>query len=348
MVLNGPALSADPSALRFPETIRAVAWNDDGSRLVASNQADNHLYLYDVADDRLVWTVTKIGPRASSSLSFDRNGKLVVTGSTINWWPDSIETTVTLLNADDGSVSRHLAASAPDREARTNLATSFALSADKTGLVVVLGQTSGMVAIYDAGSWAIARYLQLRAPGPLDVAIDPRNHLLFAGYIDGAVQIWDYDGASLLRQFRCFDTGLGAMVLNPLTGAVILGGTGAIIRRRVTPGNGPGAFATQHDNPSSLVQAWDPRSAKRIKTYVGPGLGTRGLAVSPDGAYVAATKAAGPGMGSYLLVWDAQSADLMTEIAYPRGDAAGLAFSGDGRRLAVAVGQEVHLIAIRP
>jgi hypothetical protein len=81
-----------------------------------------------------------------------------------------------------------------------------------------------------------------------------------------------------------------------------------------------------------------------IVTYAGPGLGVFGLAISPDGNYVAATKGKGVGIGSCLLIWEARSGRLLTQVDYDRQDALGIAFSQDGRDLAVAVGAEVHIL----
>ena len=134
--------------------------------------------------------------------------------------------------------------------------------------------------------------------------------------------------------------------MDPTTGTIVAGGTGAVMTRRVAPGETSGSFSTLIDDPSSIVSAWNPLTGDRVTTYVGPGLGVSGLAVSPDGKIVVATKGKGPGKGSYLLAWDAISGKLVGEVDYDRTTAYGVAFSEDGHKLAVAVGNEVRVISV--
>ena len=115
--------------------------------------------------------------------------------------------------------------------------------------------------------------------------------------------------------------------------------------RRVEAGDGPGAFETLRDDPFALVTIWDPITGERVAALAGPGEGVKGLAISQDGTYVAATVTMGRAPGARLLVWELRTRKLLAQTGYPTR-AQGVAFVNSGDKIAVSVSHEVHIVSI--
>jgi WD40 repeat protein len=331
--------------ISFPETVTTIAWSPDGTRLAVTNGFDNRIYAYDLTRNRQLWKVTKEGPRRNQSLAFDRDGRLVVT-SPVSYAMEHPEATISLIDADSGDVSKTLAELFPSKGANRIIASSF--SKDRHTLVALTETIPRQAIVYNALKWNIIARIGPLSNGATQIAIESDDNTVAIGSINGAVEIWDYAKQQRVRTFHTVNSILGAMVLNPPEHTILTGGTGAILQQRILSGSNAGSFETKLDDPSSLVRAWNPQTGAPIVTYIGPGLGVFGLAVSPDGRYVAATKGMGPSVGSCLLIWDARSGLLVQQIDYDRQDAMGVAFAPDARTIAVAVGPEVHILQLSP
>jgi WD40 repeat protein len=330
----------------FPEVITTIAFSPDGTRLAASNGRDNQVYLYDLPHDRLLWKVGKAGPRPSTSLTFDSSGQTVITPSTMNWGLEHTDSVISLIDVDSGEVTKNITDVLDDGTVGTGRAECFSLSPDKHMIALVQATIPNRIVVYALDSWKAVGHIMLKTIGVRRMVYSA-NHVITTGYVDGKIETWDYVSNRLIASFKALNSDLQDMALNPATGTVIVGGDGAVLTRRIAPGDSPGSFETLSDDPSALVSEWDPLTGKRVMVYPGPGVAAFGVAVSPDGKYVAATKGEVAGKGSYLLIWQVGSGNLVGQIHYPRAIAYGVTFSEDGHTLAAAVDNTIRLVTMQ-
>jgi WD40 repeat protein len=339
------SLGQEIQTVQFPEVVTTIAWSPDGTHLAAANNRDNQVYLYDLTQHQMIWKVGKVGPRPSTSLAFDESGQTIITPSTINWGMEQTNTTLSLLNAESGTVVRQLSVDLPENTVGTGRVERFSLSHDKSTLAAIQGTNPNRILTYDTHTWTVIDRIEVGRYGAWRIAIDEKSHNVVVAFIGGEVETWDPVVNKLIKKFVATNSTIAEIATNPTSGALVIAGSGVIMGRRIAAGDGPNAFTTLTDDPSLLVAAWNPLTGEKVITYVGPGVGVSGLAVSPDGKYVAATKGKGPGRGTYLLVWDADSGNQIGQVDYA-AVADGVAFSEDGSKLAVAVGSVVHIIPI--
>jgi WD40 repeat protein len=340
---QGNSFGTELRRLEHGQIVGTIAWSPDQKTLATGNFADNRIRLWDVAEGKELWQVHKPGVRNSRRLEFDSISQSVLTSSTIATQDQNRDSAVSLLGLEDGRLLRSLGDTPPERN--SNAAIDFAFSPDRSRLAVILGGDGGRVDLYDTASWArvgqigpvVSRYG--RAAGLNKIVCDPDRDVAVIGLIDGDVQVWSPSTNRLRLKFPGFAVAVTAMVLNPASGAVIMGGDSMIVRSFE---KGPDA-PVRSDDPTTLVRAYDPVTGKLLTTYAGPGGTVTALAVSPNGRYVAAAKQIG-----IVLVWDAGSGELIAYKDFGSTSADGVAFSPDGTRLAYGVGTHVEIVALDP
>lgn len=184
------------------------------------------------------------------------------------------------------------------------------------------------------------------------VAIDPgRDVVVYAdhrGAVEhGVVDNWRVSTNTRMTSFSAYDVGMNCMILDPLTGVLITGSDATIIPDPTPPGHEL-VITGKQDDPWTSVRGWNPLSGARLQTYAGPGHGVGSLSLSPNGRYLAATKGSGL-TPAYLIAWDAKTGTKLAVRAFGKGHwVEPVAFSSDGRRLAYAVDNEVHILELDP
>jgi WD40 repeat protein len=155
-------------------------------------------------------------------------------------------------------------------------------------------------------------------------------------------QTWHPSSKARRAEFATYKTGLRKLLVDRRTGHLVTGGDGALYPY-------PGQSDTFHgveDDPETLVRAWDPANGSLIRSYVGPGRNVDGLALSPDSRYLVAAKSRTfhTRRDAYVLAWDAVSGRLLAASNYGQGIPAALAFSPDGRQLAISADGSIQIV----
>lgn len=164
------------------------------------------------------------------------------------------------------------------------------------------------------------------------------------------VQTWSLPSGSKIAEFTPYKTGLRRLILDKQSGVIFTGGDGALYPDRPPIPGRPETFAGIEDDPDTLVRAWDPTTGRLVRTYLGPGRNVNGLALSPSGKYLVATKSRDLELkkDSYVLAWDVASGRLITASSYGQGFPAAVAFNRSGEKLALATDGGIQIIQLDP
>jgi WD40 repeat protein len=154
----------------------------------------------------------------------------------------------------------------------------------------------------------LERTLETGEAQPWSLAFSPDNSALVVGGQkedhSGEVQLWDAQTWKLKH----------AIKQDKYVSTVAFSADG----KRIASGSG-----------GNLVELWDARTGKRIRSLRGVRPGTRCVAFSPDGQ----TIAAGWGDGQVRL-WDVQTGELKATLTGHADQIYSLAFAPDGKSLA--------------
>jgi WD40 repeat protein len=177
-----------------------------------------------------------------------------------------------------------------------------------------------------------------------NMVLDPqRTIVVVVGPAGSGMQTWNYKTNAKLVDFATFPAGGNVMDLDPKTGVLILGGSGGIRDGQMKNGRIEGGL---RNDLNTLVRAYDPMTGKLLKEYSGTRTSISSVSVSPDGRYIAAMEG-GPLPGVDLLVWQAETGELLERIDYGVPSQEGqTSFSPDGRYLAAIIDHDAHIYEI--
>lgn len=345
--------------IEFPDKVRTLAWSHNQRYIVVSNEVGNRVSLYDLDRDETRWTVKK-GGLMHEGLAFSADDRFVAAGPIDGGGGQRWEATIGLVDVETGE-ARNLVEpvqmTPEGKVADSNHAMSVAASADGTALVALLGER-GRIYVYDTATWQVSQRIgpvlndSRKAAGRGDhVAVDLKRDIVV--YADrsrlanaGVVDSWRLSANIRLTSFPAYDVGMNCMILDPLTGMLITGSDASTIG--VPDPIQPGHMIEKQDDPSTAVRGWNLLTGERLQTFTGPGMGVGSLSLSPNGRYLAATKGSGL-TPAYLIAWDTKTGAKLAVRAFGKGHwVEPVAFSADGRRLAYAVDNEVHVLELDP
>jgi WD40 repeat protein len=185
----------------------------------------------------------------------------------------------------------------------------LAFVASPRGLLLVSVGGDGLVQIWDPVAGGLPLHILSDHRGAVySVAVRPDGRQFATGGEDGFVRIWD-----------------------PATGQVDL--------PRLDHGASISALAYAPDNTAlasggmdSLVRVWSATSGRRGLGPISHPHHLSSLAFSPDARFLAGGGGA-PDKGGTIVIWNASSGTISTEVKCPRG-VDSLSFSSDSRRIA--------------
>lgn len=342
--------------IEFPDKVRTLAWSHNQRYIAVSNEVGNRVLLYDLDWGETRWTVKK-GGLIHEGLAFSADDRFLAAGPIDGAGGQRWEATIGLVDVETGearNLVEPLQMTSEGEVADSNHAMRLAASTDGKALVTLLGKR-GRIYVYDTATWHVIRHIgpilteDRKAASDGFIAIDAgrdmvayadRGRLINAGVVDS----WRLSVNTRLISFPAYEVGMNCMILDPLTGMLITGSGANVIG--VPDPLRPGQMVEKQDDPLTAVRVWNPLTGERVATYLGPGDGVGSLAVSPNGRYLAATKGSGL-IPAYLIAWDMQTGDKLAVRAFGKGHwVEPVAFSSDGRRLAYAVDNEVHILEL--
>jgi WD40 repeat protein len=326
--------------------ITAIAWSPDGRYLSVSDRQDLRISLWDVETRQVKWRVTKrsgVPVRNSKNLDFGIDGNTVITSSAILTPTENRDVALSVISTATGKFVTQVPY--PLGSAGPSYADTFSLSSDRQSVLAYLAPAF-RVAYFDAISWRVKDEYKWQFIGGLRrVLLDEKRHRLMLVGDRAPVEVWDLNHHDLLSSFRTTISTMADAVLNPASGELITAGTG-----NETGGWKPGTQELERlqDDWKTIVRSWDPITGQLKKIYAGPGSGADGIAVSPDGHKIAATKGRSlpDHTPAYLIVWNADTTEIEFSIDCGNHLVGAVAFSPDGRRLAYVVEDQVRVLQI--
>lgn len=340
---------------------QSIVWSPDQGHVVVVVESGlserRRIMSIDVARRSIDWSIDGQTTRGGK-VAFLPGGSLLVTRSLapinaegLNW-----NLALSVLDAASGQIVQQVPVDLP-RGRLSHRARDFALSEDGTSIAVLT--TLPWVLGLDTRTWK-----SLWKIGPLrdqagreisgkKVVLDSRRNRLSVATTElrgGDVQSWSLSGGGQLSSFQPYHSALSQMTEDFASGVLVTGGDG--ILHPYNTGD-LSSFAGIEDDPEALVQAWDPSNGRRIATFLGPGRAVNGLTVSPGGQYVVASKSrdispAPRAKSAHVLAWERTTAKLVMESNFAQSFPRGVAFSPDGRHLALEANQQLLIFKLSP
>lgn len=326
-------------------SIYDLAWSPDQSKIALRGRG--YIYLWDLTADEEVWSTRGAG-RSLDGLVFSPDNQYVIfpsEGYAPPLYPDvaAKDASLTLLSTTPSPTTKYV--KDPDFSGRINGITALAITPDGSLLVGVPGIASGRIALYDPKTWEIIKHVgEIKTSrgilvNPTMIAIDSNRKNIIGAYVDGEVQVWDYEKNVKISQFSTSVVTLEAIALNPVNGEIITGDQ----TRGVFQFPDGHTVGTAGDNANDLLKAWDSTTGKLVRAYPGTKYGICSISVSPDGRYIAATEG-GSRVGMRLDLWNAATGELLKTIDFSTDNGLSrVKFSPDGRQLALANDNEVRI-----
>lgn len=265
--------------------------------LLATAQQDGTASLWDPASGRLLRTVRVSHDDAVYGIAFSPDGRTLVTGS---------GRSVALWRTADGRRLRVIHTG--------SVVNAVAVSPDGSLLAVATGAS---VTEYGMQNGKVQRDLDPHAGPVMTVAFTVNGRMLAAGTAGDAsaaatAAIWDPHSGDLLKVISAPNElfAINALAFSPDGDTLASGGTSSA------------------GTDGSLI-LWNAHPAPGFRILRVPTGAVHGVAVSPDGTYLAAT-----GTAQEIVVWNTRTGTKMTLPLGADGEA--VAFSPDGRTLAAA------------
>ncbi|HLG17186.1 MAG TPA: WD40 repeat domain-containing protein [Blastocatellia bacterium] len=344
-----------------------ITFSADGNRLAAGKEMG--VAVWDIASGRTVLTAAGFRGATFGRLTLSPTGDRLATVSSdgkVRLWEERSDNSASVIATDQSRLlivtfnpdgSRLLTAN--DRDVKVfDVATHnevFRISTDAEevqravfspdGRRVIVADI-GNVKVCDAATGRVLRTFSVQRPDVEDVVLSPTGRRLATVGHDRDVTVWDVESGRQLRTLQgekrpeitvSFSADASrvmtvsdehAQVWDVNSGAKLCE-VAAEQRLALSPKGERLAFVTGGEASLSVV---DTASGNRVFRIWGvPEMKLRGVAFSADAKRIAATSDTGK-----LRVWDASSGreQFVTDLDNP---GAGLAFSPDGRRLAVAM-----------
>lgn len=298
---SGRQLRTFRAANRF---VDVVAFSPDGNKLIAStssynNPTDGKIMVFNASTGETV-QVLSTGKNGAKAAAFSADGhRLFILEAYSNYEDQGLA----VWNLDTGKPLR--------RFRQSNQADAMALSGDGRQLFT---SDSDAVNLWDLENGIAVRKFQRHKwmPSGVQFSADNRRVITNESVLSGVPLIWNAE------------TGLQEASLRPRAGAV-----SALC---FSP-DGRRIAAATNCNGCNIV-LWDLTLGQQLRVLGSLGKQAQKLAFSPDGRYLAALRSS----PELVVVWDVATG-RQTRALHPRDTANDMAFTSNGRHLAIAGGK---------
>jgi WD40 repeat protein len=331
----------------LPEATVGAVFSPDGWRLAAACGKQVHVWdATPVSEDERAWTLSG-HRRAVASLAFSPDGRRLVTGAwdrTVRVWDLTEPPGREILTLRDHTAQIEGVAFSPD------------------GRRIASGSADQTLRLWDAATGEAVRVSPERPDALTGVAWSRDGRYLAASCGNDLVRLWHAANGRELRKFgepagwvRCvaFSPDSRRLAAARWDGSVKVWDL-AIGRERLhldpgneAPGGGfslayspDGRWIAASTSDTGHARIWDAATGAVLRTLAparpGINMGVSGVAFSPDSRWLATASFRG-----VVTVWDTITGRELFHVPGPAGYTVAVAFSPDGRRLAVAGG---HLV----
>lgn len=305
----------EPRQLRsLPGSAAVAAFSGDGKALAFTNRADLTVRLWDLTTGKAVG-LRRGHEGAIRAAAFSPNGKVLVTAGE--------DDTIRLWDAETGKELEAFPGRAP-----------VAFSPDGKLLAHATAEWVGGSAlrVWDLAARAERHRLHLAAASVTHLAFSPDSKVLFSGWQDGRIRVWEVATGRLLRALQLPGRDqVTALALSP-DGKVLATGAVELGEEKPTP------------SMEQTIRVWNAVTGKRLLNLRGPmsypfkpvfpgfQLPVMALTFSPDGKFLVSTHM---GREGPVRLWEAASGQEVQPLPSVTGAGlSGLAFSPVGKVLA--------------
>jgi WD40 repeat protein len=312
--------------------ITSLVWSPDGKRLATTGILSPDITVWNPETGEIVRRLTR-QRGYGESLAFIDGGRYLLTSAAM----DTPGVALSLWDLNTGEITREIDGLFPGKGPAYNGARLFALDPEKRlGVFIPVQRPGQLIGIFDARDWTQKGTLSVPKDIPNALAISPDGKLLAVGTITGRVALFDLASRTLVRTIEAYgphEAGVASLAFSPDSRFIATGPTLSIFRPE-----GPERELVAHipEDPIRIWNVTDGKLARSFKAKLGP---VRSLAWSPDGKYLVS------GTDDAARLWrvDSESAGIVV-TTLPRGGALSVAFSPDGKRLAVC-GQSTAVVS---
>jgi WD40 repeat protein len=198
----------------------------------------------------------------------------------------------------------------PARMLRAHQKWVYALAFSPDGARIATGGFDGLAVLWDRRTGEMVRKLEGHASFVRALAFSPDGGRLLTGGEDNSTRIWDVGDGRLVAAFRGHSGFVQAVAYSPQGHTLATAGL------------------------DRMVKLWDARAGAQVM-YRGHDSWVRGASFAPSGRLIATTKGGNYGTPT-LDLWDPETGRRTRRVDGVTGFYAGVSFSPDGRRLAVA------------
>jgi WD40 repeat protein len=312
--------------------ILSLAFSPDSKKL-ASGNFNNNIGIWNVETGQELATLKGHVNRVKS-VAFSPDGSKLASGShdeTVKLWDVKSQQELNTFNYSD-------------------LIESVAFSPN--GRLLAVGGWGGIVKIWELATKKEVQALSAHAGNLRTLAFSPDGKMIATGGQDRTAKLWEVTTGKHLATFTRFSELVSAVAFSPNGKNLAVADTDGTVRvwntdtrqelktgievlnKAWTVAFSPNGKLLATGGPDHSIQLWEPDTGRQIAQLSGAG---NSVAFSSDSAKLAAVS-----QRNYVRIWDvAGRKELITLVN--QTSVSSIAFSGDGKRFAIASGQTVSL-----